>query len=72
MLNSIKTLKRYDRILMMTTFFYLYDRFFDTNQNFTTEHVKIPVFISFFSKFPKFQVFPGKVATLDVTKPKQK
>ena len=48
--------------LMITIFFYLYDRFFESNRNFTTEHekiVKIPGFSKFFSKFPKFQVFPG-------------
>ena len=31
----------------MTKIFYLYDRFFESNRNFTTEHVKIvkiPVF----------------------------
>ena len=45
----------------MTKIFYLYDRFFESNQKFTTEHVKIvkiPGFPFFFSKFPKFQVFP--------------
>ena len=51
--------------------YYLYDRFFVSNRNFTTENVKI--FLNswffhqnsrFFSKYLKFQVFPGKVATL--------
>ena len=52
---------------MLTNFFYLYDRFFESNRNNTTEHVKtvkIPGFFSdfcskfqVFSKFPKFQVF---------------
>ena len=41
---------------------YLFDRFFVSNQNFTTENVK--VIKDSFSKFLKFQVFPGKVATL--------
>ena len=41
-LNKIKN-------LMITNFFYLYDRFLESNQNFTTEHVKID----------KIQVFPG-------------
>ena len=46
MLNSLRTLKRYckttlnvpsnKKILMMTTIFYLYDRFLVSNQNFTT------------------------------------
>ena len=64
--------------------FYLFDRFLESNQNFTTEHVeivKIPFvrnsrFFKFFfliSQIPgffffaltvKFQVFPGKVATM--------
>ena len=34
----------------MTTFFYFYDRFFESNRNFTTEHMKI-VKIPGFSKF---------------------
>ena len=38
----------------MTKFFNLYDRFSDSNQNFTTEHVKIP----------GFSRIPGKVTTL--------
>ena len=50
---------------MMTIFFYLYDIFFESNRNFTTEHVK-------FVKIPGFSSFcfclncqiPGKVATL--------
>ena len=64
MLNSIKTLKRYCKATLNMFFnkkifdddksFYLYDRFFESNQNFTTVHVKID----------KFQVFPGKVTTL--------
>ena len=47
---------------MMTKIFYSYDRFSDSNRNFTTEHVKIvktPGFPRFFSKFLKFQVFLG-------------
>ena len=55
-LNKIKN-------LMITNFFYLYDRFLESNQNFTTEHVKIDkiqVFPGFFSDIcSKFQVFPG-------------
>ena len=45
----------------MTKNVYLYDRLFKSNRNFTTEHVKIVKiqgFARFFSKFPKFQVFP--------------
>ena len=60
---------------MMRNFFYLYDIFFESNQNFTTEHVKIVKIPGFFNDFcSKFQVFsgylclncriPGKVATL--------
>ena len=76
MLNSIKTLKRYCKatlymlfnkikFLMMTKNVYLYDRFFDSNQIFTTEHVKIVKIPGFYSDFcSKFQVFPGEVATL--------
>ena len=48
--------------LMVTNFFYLYDRVFESYRNFTTEHVKsvkIQGFSSLFSKFPKFQVFKG-------------
>ena len=41
---------------MMTKDFYLYDRIFKSNRNFTTEHVKIPKFFSDFCS--KFQVFP--------------
>ena len=36
--------------LMMTKDFYLYDRIFESNQNFTTEHVKI-VKVPGFSRF---------------------
>ena len=44
----------------MTKKSYLYDRFFVSNQNVTTEHVKI-VKVQGFSRFfwVKFQVFPG-------------
>ena len=45
------------KIKMMTKFFYLYDRFFESNRNFTIEHVKIV-------KTPGVSRFPGKVATL--------
>ena len=44
----------------MTIFIYLYDRFFKSNRNCTTEHVKtvkILGFPGFFSKFLKFQFF---------------
>ena len=63
------------KILMMTKFFDSHDILFESNRNFTTEQVKIvkiPGFLvifvqnsRFFSKFLKFQVFLGKVATLD-------
>ena len=45
--------------LMMTIIFYLYDRFLESNQNFTTKHVKIV-------KIPGFSRIPGKVATLGI------
>ena len=45
------------KTMMMTKFFYLYNRFLESNQNFTTEHVKIV-------KIPGFSRIPGKVATL--------
>ena len=62
MLNSIKTLKRY-RKATLNMFkkknfdddnFFLFDRFFESNRNFSFEHVKIvqiPGFSRFFSKF---------------------
>ena len=51
--------------MIMSKSFYLYDRFFDSNQIFTTEHVKIVKIPGFYSDFcSKFQVFPGEVATL--------
>ena len=67
---------------MMTKIFYLYDKFFDLNQNYTTEHVKIVKIPGFFNDFcSKFQVFfclncqipsfsriTGKVATLFLCK----
>ena len=37
------------KTLMMTKDLYLYDRIFESNRNFTTEHVNML----------KFQVFPG-------------
>ena len=50
MLNSIKTLKRYYKVTLNVFFnkktfdddkkSYLYDKFFVSNQNFTTEDVK--------------------------------
>ena len=41
----------------MTKHFCLYDRFFESNQNFTSEHVKIVKVPGFFSDFcSKFQV----------------
>ena len=65
---------------MMTKMFYFDDRFFESNRNFTTKHVKIvkfQVFPGFFQNFlnsrfflPKLsnsrftKVFPGKVATV--------
>ena len=63
MLNSIETLKRYCKATL-NMFQYkkmfdgdkisdLYDRFFELNPGFTTEHVRIPGFLS---KFLKFQV----------------
>ena len=56
----------------MTIFFYLYDKFFETNRNFPTEDVKVvfPDFLikipgfSKISQIPGFSKFPGKVATL--------
>ena len=59
-------------MLMMTIFFYT--RFFESSRNLTTKHVKIVKIPGFFrgffsdfcSKFLKFQVFPGKVATLSI------
>ena len=43
---------------MMSKKFYLYDRFFESNQSFTTEHVKIVKIPGFFSDFClEFQVF---------------
>ena len=36
---------------MMIRFVYLYDRFFESNRNFTTEHVKIVKVPGFFSNF---------------------
>ena len=74
MVNSIKTLKRYSKATLNVFFdkkffdddkiFYLYDRFFVSNRNFTTEHVKIVKNSKFFPGFwPKlsnsrfFQVF---------------
>ena len=45
---------------MITKIFYLYDRFFKLNQNFTTENVKIVKIPGFLSDFClKFQVVPG-------------
>ena len=42
----------------MTIDFYLYDRIFELNRNFTTEHVKIGKIPGFFSDFcSKLQVF---------------
>ena len=58
---------------MMTKKSYLYDRFFVSNQNFTTACVLIvkkSIFfvqnsiVFFISQFPGFFKFPGKVATL--------
>ena len=58
------------KTLMITKMFYIDDRFFESNRNFTTKHVKIvkipgflvifvqiPGFSRFFSKFLKFQFF---------------
>ena len=46
---------------MMTKESYLYDRFFVSNRNFTTEHAKNIQTLG-------FSRFPGKVATLYVKK----
>ena len=43
----------------MTKIFYLYDKFFELNQNFTTENVKIVKSPGFLVILFKFQVFPG-------------
>ena len=53
----------------MTKIFDLYGRFFESNRNFTTEHVKIvkiPRFFCLNCQIPCFSKFPGKVATLPV------
>ena len=39
--------------------FYLYDRFFQTNRNFTTEHVKIMKIPGFSKIFFKISQIPG-------------
>ena len=45
---------------MITIFFYLYERFFESNWNFTTEHEKIVIIQGFLSYFcSKLQVFQG-------------
>ena len=45
----------------MTNFFYSYDRFYESNRNLTTKHVKIVKFLGFFSDFcSKFQAFLQK------------
>ena len=43
----------------MTIFLFFYDRVFESNRNFITEHVKIV-------KIHSFSRFPGKVATLNI------
>ena len=73
MFDSIKLLKRYCKATLNMFFnektfdddnlFYLYDKFFESNRNFTIKHVKIVKILGFsrlFSKFPKFQVFLPK------------
>ena len=53
------------QISMMTKKLHLCNRLFVSNRNFTTKHVKIVKNSRFFKDFcSKFQVFPGKVATL--------
>ena len=42
---------------MMTKDFYLFDRTFESNRNFTTEHVKIVKIPGFFQKFPNSRFF---------------
>ena len=59
---------------MMTKKSYLYDRFFVSNLNFSTENVKIinipgflikiPGYFCLNCRIPGFSRFPGKVATL--------
>ena len=65
-LNSLNTLKRYckaalnvffNKKKLMMTKKYLNDRFFVSNQSFTTKRVKL-------FKIPVLSRFPGKVATL--------
>ena len=51
---------------MMTKFFYLYDRFFDSNRIFTTEHVKIVKISGFFAYFFLLQ-FKLHVANIQKT-----
>ena len=62
---------------MITLLFYLYDRVFNLNQSFITEHVKIVKIPSFSSKFLKLNFFKffcknfqtsGKLVTLVKTK----
>ena len=58
MLNSIKTLKRYWKAILIMflnkkifdddNFFNLFDSFLESNRNFTTEHVKIAKIPGFF------------------------
>ena len=45
--------------------FFLYDKLFETNRNFTTEHIKIRNNSWFFVRNSRFFVmFPGKLANL--------
>ena len=43
----------------MTKIFYLCDRFFESNRNFTTEHVKIVKVQGFLVTFVQNSTFPG-------------
>ena len=62
MLNSIKSLKRYckatlnvfltRKIFDDAKIFYLCDRFFESNRNFTTKHVKIVKIPGFLKVYP--------------------
>ena len=80
MLISIKTLKRYCKVILNVFIkkkfdvdknLYLYDRFYVSKQNFTTEHVKIvkiPDFSTFFilPKLSNSRFFQVNKATLNV------
>ena len=56
------------KLLMITKIFHLYDRFFESNRNFSNEHVKLVKIPSFFFKTSQIPGFSRLIGNPDYFK----